>query len=325
MKRFLRYVFFAMVTLAVFVFLNNTDLFVSRPERDSMLLAHRGIAQRYDLAGVSNDTCTASRILPPKHDYLENTIASMQASFKAGADIVELDIHPTADGAFAVFHDWTLDCRTDGHGVTRDHSMADLKKLDIGYGYTADGGKTYPFRGRGVGLMPTLAEVLETFPERSFLINIKSNDPDEGAKLAAFLNAFPAERRANLMAYGGDRPIAILRAAVPMMKTMSRTSLKECLFGYIAYGWTGVIPRECHSTLVLVPINVAPWLWGWPNRFLNRMDSAGSFTFVVGPHNGEAFLTGMDSAEDLSRLPKHYSGGLLTNEIEMAAAWRRAQ
>jgi len=325
MKRFLRYAFFAIVTLVAFVFLNNTDLFVSRPDHEPIVLAHRGIAQRYDLAGVTNDTCTASRILPPKHDYLENTIASMQASFKAGADIVELDIHPTTDGAFAVFHDWTLDCRTDGHGITRDHSMADLKKLDIGYGYTADGGKTYPFRGHGVGLMPTLAEVLETFPDRSFLINIKSNDPDEGLKLAAFLNALSPERRSTLMVYGGDRPIAVLRAAVPAMKTMSRASLEECLRGYIAYGWTGAIPAECHSTLVLVPINVAPWLWGWPNRFLNRMNSAGSTAFVVGPYDGGEFSTGMDSAEELSRLPKHYSGGIFTNEIEMVTAWLRAK
>ena len=48
----------------------------------------------------------------------------MQAGFAAGADVVELDVHPTTDGEFAVFHDWTLDCRTDGHGVTREHSMA---------------------------------------------------------------------------------------------------------------------------------------------------------------------------------------------------------
>jgi glycerophosphoryl diester phosphodiesterase len=99
------------------------------------------------MTDVRNDTCTAARMLPPEHDYLENTIASMEASFKAGADIVEFDVHPTTDGHFAVFHDWTLDCRTNGKGVTREHSLQELKTLDIGYGYTADGGKTFPFRG----------------------------------------------------------------------------------------------------------------------------------------------------------------------------------
>lgn len=92
---------------------------------------------------------------------------------------MEFDVHPTKDGQFAVFHDWTLECRTDVEGVTRDHTMEELKQLDIGYGYTADGGKTYPFRGKGVGLMPTLDEVLVAFPKQSFLIHIKSDDPLE--------------------------------------------------------------------------------------------------------------------------------------------------
>lgn len=325
MRRAFRYIFIAIVVLSGFIFFNNTNLLASRPEGTPIVLAHRGMAQRFDPVGVTSDTCTASRILPPSHSYLENTIASMRASFEAGAEIAELDIHPTTDGEFAVFHDWTLDCRTEGHGVTREHSMADLRKLDVGYGYTADGGETYPFRGSGVGLMPTLAEVLDTFPDRPFLINVKSNDPDEGSKLALFLNALPAERRATLMAYGGDRPIAALRSAVPGLKTMSRASLKGCLLRYIAYGWTGAMPDECRSTLVYVPINVAPWLWGWPDRFLNRMDSAGSTVFVIGPYHGGDFSTGMDSVEELSRLPENYSGGMLTNEIEMVGSWLRSR
>lgn len=315
-----RYPAFAAAALAALVFLNNTNLFAPEMTGKPVLLAHRGIAQRFDPAGVTNDTCTASRILPPTHTYLENTIASMQAGFEAGADIAELDVHPTTDGQFAVFHDWTLDCRTDGHGVTREHSMADLKTLDIGYGYTADGGKTYPFRGKGVGLMPSLAQVLDTFPGRRFLINVKSNDPEEGTKLAAFLNALPPERRAALMAYGGDRPIAALRASVPGLQAMSRASLKACLLRYIGYGWTGTVPAQCHSTLLFVPVNVAPWLWGWPNRFLDRMRSAGSAVFVIGPYRGGNFSTGIDSAGELSRLPKGYDGGVLTNEIEAVAS-----
>jgi glycerophosphoryl diester phosphodiesterase len=51
---------------------------------------------------------------PPILDHLENTIASVRAGFELGADVVEFDVHPTTDGTFAVFHDWTLDCRTDG-------------------------------------------------------------------------------------------------------------------------------------------------------------------------------------------------------------------
>lgn len=163
MRKIWRYLALPLIGFATFVFFNNTSLLAPQRSGKPVLLAHRGIAQRFDPVGVTNDTCTASRMQPPTHGYLENTIASMLASFEAGADIVELDVHPTTDGHFAVFHDWTLDCRTDGHGVTREQSMSFLRTLDIGYGYTADSGKTYPFRGTGVGLMPSLAEVLETF------------------------------------------------------------------------------------------------------------------------------------------------------------------
>ena len=280
------------------------------------MLAHRGISQQFDTADLRNDTCTASRMRPPTHIYLENTISSMQASFDAGADIVEIDVHPTTDGHFAVFHDWTLDCRTNGRGVTREHSMAELKKLDVGYGYTADGGKTFPFRGTGVGLMPTLEEVLTTFPNRRFLINIKSRDHSEGAKLAGVLGTSTRERRDQLLVYGGDEPVAELKKRLPLLKTVSRSTLKACLLRYIGMGWTGYVPESCRNALVLVPINVAPWLWGWPDRFLERMRRTGSETFVLGPYGGGEFSIGIDRLEDLDRLPAGYSGGIWTNELE---------
>lgn len=310
----------ALGLLTAFVYLNNSSLFTTRPHGEPTLLAHRGIAQQFDPTGVGNDTCTASRMLPPVHDYLENTIASMRAGFAAGADIVEADIHPTTDGQFAVFHDWTLDCRTEGKGLTRDHAMADLKALDIGYGYTADGGKTFPFRGKGIGLMPSLDEVLSSFPDKQFLINIKSNDPEEGKKLAAVLSALPADRRQTLMVYGGDRPVAALRAALADIRTMSRSSLKTCLLRYFATGWTGIVPEACRNSIVLVPINIAPWLWGWPDRFLDRMEGAGSRVFALGPYSGGDFSTGLDTAELISRLPQNYSGGIWTNEVETVAS-----
>lgn len=324
MRRIWRYLAFALIGFAAFVFLNNTSLFGPELPGEPLLLAHRGMAQRFETQGLTNDSCTAARMLPPTHAYLENTIASMRASFQAGADIVELDVHPTTDGAFAVFHDWTLDCRTDGQGVTREQSMAYLKTLDIGHGYTADGGKTFPLRGKATGLMPSLDEVLATFPDQSFLINVKSNDPSEGEALAKFLVGLPSPRRAQLMVYGGDRPMAALKSILPEVKTLSRSSLKSCLLHYIGYGWTGAVPSDCRSSVIFVPINIAPWLWGWPDRFLARMRSAGSAVFVIGPYRGGDFSTGIDSPEDLARLPEGYGGGVFTNEIEMIAPRLRA-
>src|SRR5690348_16462079 len=111
------------IAFATLLYVNNTSWLAAKGNGHPVLLAHRGISQGYRRAAVTNDTCTARLIYPPHNPYLENTIASLAASFRAGADIAEVDVHPTTNGSFAVFHDWTLDCRTNGHGVTRRHSM----------------------------------------------------------------------------------------------------------------------------------------------------------------------------------------------------------
>ncbi|MFO1100482.1 MAG: glycerophosphodiester phosphodiesterase family protein [Xanthobacteraceae bacterium] len=136
-----------------------------RPRRAAAVDAGRRIgslAQTFDLAGVTAETCTARRNCPPTHPFLENSLASIEAAFRLGADVVEIDINPTTDGQFAVFHDWSVDCR--GKGTTRARNPIRVEALDIGYGHTADDGATFPFRGRGVGLLPSLDEVLATFP-----------------------------------------------------------------------------------------------------------------------------------------------------------------
>ena len=53
----------------------------------------------------------------------------MQAAFDLGADVVELDVKLTKDNKLAVFHDFTLEYRTDGTGNVSDYTMAD-EKLD---------------------------------------------------------------------------------------------------------------------------------------------------------------------------------------------------
>lgn len=317
--RFPRLLFLLLVGFAAVAFFLNTKLLAPPMQGKPTLLAHRGVAQTYPSEDLENDTCTATRIRAPEHAFLENTIPSMQAAFAAGADVVELDVHPTIDGHFAVFHDWTVDCRTDGRGVTREKSLAELKALDIGYGYTADGGLTFPFRGRGVGLMPSLDEVLAAFPDKRFLIHIKSRDPEEGRKLAGRLGTLPPKALALLAVYGNDTPIEALRETLPDMRTMGRRSLQRCLVTYLGVGWTGYVPMSCRGTLLLVPSNYAWALWGWPHRFLARMREADTQVYLVGPFTGQTFTTGIDTAADVGQLPKGYSGGLWTNRIQAVA------
>lgn len=319
MKKILKSkIFLFAVALILFIYFNNSSLFTEQRSDRPFLLAHRGLAQTFPMEGITDETCTAERIYSPEHPYLENTIPAIKAAFDAGADMVELDIHPTKDNQFVVFHDWTLDCRTNGRGVTRDHTLAELKKLDIGYGYTADNGKTYPFRGKGVGLMPSLTEVLDAFPNKSLLINVKSNDPKEGELLAQYLSKLSKERRSQLAVYGGDEPIDALKEKLPDLRVMSKATMKRCLIPYIAIGWTGYIPEACENTQLHIPEKIGPWLWGWPSKFQNRMDQVNTRVIVVGG-DGTDFSSGFDSPEDIKRIPDDFRGVIWTNRIDKIA------
>lgn len=307
--------FFAAVL--VFMFVNNTTLFTKEHPGEPLLLAHRGLGQTFPMENIQSDTCTSSQIYEPEHRYLENTIPSIEAAFDAGADVVEFDIKPTKDGQFALFHDWTLDCRTNVQGTVMDYTMEELKNIDIGYGYTADQGETYPFRGKGIGLMPSLEEALSAFPNGSFLIHIKSTDSYEGTQLADYLSGLPEEHLNRLTVYGDDIPISTLKHQLPSLRVMSMSTLKSCLISYTGAGWTGYIPSVCHNTQLHIPEKYAPLLWGWPDKFLNRMDSVNTRVILVAGDGG--WSEGFDSNEDLERLPDDYSGGIWTNRIDIVA------
>ena len=315
--RWLRRILIALVVFGAAVYVFNASWRVAAPEGGVQLIAHRGVHQTFSRVGLDNDTCTAARIDPPTHAYLENTLPSMQAAFDAGAYIVELDVHPTTDGQFAVLHDWTIDCRTEGTGETRRRDMAYLKTLDIGYGYTADNGATFPFRGKGVGLMPELREVLAAFPDKRFLVNYKSNEVREGDMLAALLTAHPEWRGAVWGAYGGDPPTYRAAGLIDGLNVWSRKGLVNCLLQYEGLGWLGVIPDACRNTKVMLPINIAPFVWGWPNLFLERLRSAGSEVILLGPYGaGDPGTAGIDTPEQLAQVPDGFTGYIWTNKIE---------
>lgn len=322
MRRFLRLLAYAGIFLLVFaavLFLLNTSALAPKPEGKPLVIAHRGLGQTFHREGLTGETCTADRIYPPEHAYLENTIDGFAAAFEAGADIVEFDVHPTTDGDFVVFHDWTVDCRTEGSGVTREKPLAELRALDIGFGYTADSGATFPFRGKGVGLMPTLAEVLDVFPDRRFLINIKSDDPEEGRMLAERIGGLPTERRALIWIYGGGRAIGTLRKILPDATVLGTDGARRCLLGYGLLGWSGYMPDDCRGTLFMLPANFAPWVWGFPNRLTERLAAHGSRLVMLGPYDGSGYTTGVDGEGDLDLIPMRLDGYVWTNRAEVIA------
>lgn len=311
-----------LIILAVLIaalWLRNTSLFTP-PASDGppQFIAHRGVHQTYHREDLERDTCTAIRIDPPTHDFIENTLPSMQAAFEAGAQVIEIDVHLTPDGEFAVFHDWTLDCRTEAEGQTNQTPMSLIRTLDAGYGYTADGGETFPLRGKGVGMIRSLPEVLDAFPEGKFLINFKSRRAVEGRVLAEMLEENPRWRAQVWGVYGAPIPSEALVERIPDMPYFTKDTAKSCLKDYALIGWSGIVPDSCHNTLVPVPIDYAPFLWGWPRAFEARMNGAGSSVLIFGSvGGGDEGTPAIDTPAQLAKIPKGFGGYVWTNRIEV--------
>ncbi|MGL6023795.1 MAG: glycerophosphodiester phosphodiesterase [Cetobacterium sp.] len=93
----------------------------------------------------------------------ENTISAFKKAIADGCDGFEFDVQQTKDGKLVVFHDWTLERTSNGKGYLREHTLEELKKLDVGSWFNKK------FIGERI---PTLEEALDIIPDH-LLINIE--------------------------------------------------------------------------------------------------------------------------------------------------------
>jgi glycerophosphoryl diester phosphodiesterase len=105
----------------------------------------------------------------------ENTIHAFERAVELGVDVLEMDVHATADGELVVIHDPTLDRTTSGTGRVRERSWSEVSRLDAGYSWSADGGHGFPYRGLDIRV-PSLAEVFAAFPGSLMNLDIKPRD-----------------------------------------------------------------------------------------------------------------------------------------------------
>jgi glycerophosphoryl diester phosphodiesterase len=94
----------------------------------------------------------------------ENTMTSFAHALELGADWIECDVHLSRDGAVVVIHDETLDRTTDGHGLVKDQTLAELKALDAGAWFSS------AYAGERI---PTLDELLAFARDRQTVIDIE--------------------------------------------------------------------------------------------------------------------------------------------------------
>ena len=65
----------------------------------------------------------------------ENSMPAFGAAIAMGADEIEFDLWPTADGEIVSCHDRTLDRVSDGVGLLTDKTLEELQKLDFGVNF----------------------------------------------------------------------------------------------------------------------------------------------------------------------------------------------
>lgn len=97
----------------------------------------------------------------------QNTIAAFDAARRAGADMIELDIQPLADGGAAVIHDDTVDATTDGSGAVNTFTRETVKDLDAGSWFSP------AFAGQRVPVFTEVLDFLAQGPSPSILLEVK--------------------------------------------------------------------------------------------------------------------------------------------------------
>jgi hypothetical protein len=78
-------------------------------------------------------------------DVPENSLSAIDATSSIGADLVELDVRHTADGALVVLHDAEVDRTTDGVGLVEQLTLAEVRALRLDGGADDDDGRVPTF------------------------------------------------------------------------------------------------------------------------------------------------------------------------------------
>ena len=177
-----------------------------------------------------------------------NTLFAFKTAVAKGADVLELDVHATADGELVVIHDPTVDRTTDGTGRVDAMTLGQLKELDAAYYFVPGCGtcgdkpeNAFAYRGFATGArpmparfgafepndfrIPTLREVFEQFPDELINIEIKRTVPDTTPyedKLAALVQEYERSDDTIVVSFY-DLAVELFKVYAPEVSTATGT------------------------------------------------------------------------------------------------------
>lgn len=136
-------------------------------------------------------------------EYPSNSLLAFTKAHQAGSDALDTDLQVTKDGVLVLFHDDTLDARTNGTGPISDKTYAELQQIDFAYNWSPDGA-TFPYRGKGI-TVTSARELFATFPYDRLGIEIKPNSPVVATSLCTLIKQFSAQRRVLVSSSGQEQ------------------------------------------------------------------------------------------------------------------------
>ncbi len=228
----------------------------------------------------------------------ENTLMAFRLSLAAGADVLEMDVRTTADGHLIVLHDDSLDRTTDGYGAVNEMMLAQVKKQDAGYRWSTDGGRSFPFRGRGITI-PTLQEVLNAVPEKPLIVELKENRPAISQLLCTELRKY--NRTASvLVASAHSDALESFRTACPQMATSAAPAEAMQFHLLNRMGLTSLYSPTEKALLV-------------PTTFRKRNVVSPKFVAAAHRRNLKVAVWTINADEDMRRLIAAGVDGILTD------------
>lgn len=115
----------------------------------------------------------------------ENTLASFKKAIELGVDQIELDLRFSKDSKLVVIHDEKLDRTTNGKGLVRDFTLAELKKLDAGKGEK----------------IPTLQEVIDLIRDKDIFLQIELKESNMQRHLLDLIQKNNLEERVMIISF----------------------------------------------------------------------------------------------------------------------------
>jgi glycerophosphoryl diester phosphodiesterase len=194
----------------------------------------------------------------------ENTLPAFARAVEIGVDALETDVHLSRDGQLIVAHDPGAARMTGAQAAWADLDLADIRRLDAGWGFVADSGLR-PFAGKAIRI-PAFEEVLDAFPAMRINVDIKGDGAvavmldlirrkraDDRVTLASFqLRTLVEVRRRG---YGGETALsrgevatllglpAVLWRQLPLTGTAAQVPVRA---GRIRFDRAAFIAK-CHS------------------------------------------------------------------------------